>query len=289
MKTILYGLLICGMMVVVGCASQAKKEPPKVGTVPSVPEAKKAEPTKTADGQLIQYVDTPSGRWRVHDEDRPAPKVITPGTCSTQTEVGTAPSDAIVLFDGKDLSHWQHANGQPAKWTLGDGYMETVKGAGMLQSKETFGSCQLHVEFATPSTVSGSSQGRGNSGVFLMGKYEIQILDSFNNDTYPDGQASAVYGQQPPLVNASRGPGQWQSYDIIFHRPIFKDGKVERPATVTILHNGVLVHDNYAIQGSTFHGRRAEYEPHGDKGPLQLQDHGNPVHFRNVWVRELED
>ncbi len=291
MKTILYGLLICGMMVVVGCASQAKKEPPKVGTVPSVPEAKKAEPTKTADGQLIQYVDTPSGRWRVHDEDRPAPKVITPGTCSTQTEVGTAPSDAIVLFDGKDLSHWQHANGQPAKWTLGDGYMETVKGAGMLQSKETFGSCQLHVEFATPSTVSGSSQGRGNSGVFLM-DYEVQVLDSYENKTYPDGQCAALYGRSVPLVNACRKPGEWQSYDIIFHRPIFKGKEVVRKPTFTVLHNGVLVQDHVELTGGTqWNGPHAvsDFRPHPDKMPIQLQDHSNPVRFRNIWVRPLED
>lgn len=227
--------------------------------------------------------------WEVHDMNRPRPKVVTPGDWSTADKPGTAPSDAIVLFDGKNLDEWIGADGKPTKWKLVNGTLESVDKAGYISTKKQFGSMQLHIEWQTPSEVKGSSQGRGNSGVFLMGKYEIQVLDSFNNDTYPDGQAAAVYGQQPPLVNVSRGPGQWQSYDIVFHRPIFKDGKVERPATVTILHNGVLVHDNYEIKGTTFHKRRAEYQPHGDTGPLQIQDHGNPVHFRNIWVRELAD
>jgi hypothetical protein len=220
--------------------------------------------------------------------NRPAPPVIEPGTESTQSEPGKAPSDAIILFDGTDLSEWTDTKGEPTKWIMGDG----VKGSGYTQSKRKFGSCQLHVEFATPSTVKGSSQGRGNSGVFLMANYEVQVLDSYNNKTYPDGQCAALYGRAVPLVNASRKPGQWQSYDIIFHRPIFKGKKIVKNATFTVLHNGVLVHDHVELVGGTdWRGPHAisEYEPHEDKLPIRIQDHGNPVRFRNIWIRELAD
>ena len=171
--------------------------------------------------------------------------------------------------------------------------MESVRSAGYIQSKEHFGSCQLHIEFATPSEAKSSGQGRGNSGVFLMGQYEVQVLDSFNNKTYPDGQCGALYGRAKPLVNSSRGPGTWQSYDIIFHRPLFDDaGKVTRRATFTVLHNGVLIQDHLVLSGGTgWRGPNAasEYKKHGDKGPIQMQDHGNPVRYRNVWVRSLEN
>lgn len=282
------------MMAVLGCAAQPVKETSKV-KAPAKPaaEAKKvvAAPKPAEDKPLIQYVDTPTGRWMIHDENRPAPKVIIPGTASCGNEVGTAPSDAVVLFDGKDLSHWTGQDGSNAKWVLGDGYMETVKGAGMIKSKEVFGSCQLHVEFATPSAVSGSSQGRGNSGVFLM-DYEVQVLDSFDNKTYPDGQCSALYGRAVPLVNACRKPGEWQTYDIIFHRPIFKGKEVVRKPTFTVLHNGVLVQDHVELTGGTqWRGPHAisDFNPHPDKMPIQLQDHSNPVRFRNIWVRPLAD
>jgi hypothetical protein len=240
----------------------------------------------------IQYVETETGRWLVHDVNRPAPPVITPGTESTQAEPGKAPSDAIVLFDGTSLSGWTSGKGGSARWLVRDGYMEAVKDSGSIKTKQVFGSCQLHIEFATPSKVTGSGQGRGNSGVFLMSTYEVQILDSYENKTYPDGQCAALYGRAVPLVNACRKPGEWQSYDIIFHRPIFKGRKVVRKATFTVFHNGVLVHDNVELQGGTgWRGPHAvtDYKPHEDKLPIMLQDHDNPVRFRNIWIRRLAD
>jgi hypothetical protein len=234
----------------------------------------------------LAQVDT---RWKPNDPDRPVPPVIEPATASTQDSAGRPPSDAIVLFDGKDLSQWAGADGQAAKWKVADGYMEVVPKTGIIQTRQPFGDCQLHVEFAEPSPPVGEDQGRGNSGVFLMGLYEIQVLDSYENKTYADGQASAVYGQYPPLVNASRPPGQWQSYDIIFHGPRFDSaGKLVRPARVTVLHNGVLVQDNIELSGPTEHGERPPYKAHAEKLPLGLQDHGNPLRYRNIWIRELK-
>ncbi|GAC1671530.1 MAG: DUF1080 domain-containing protein [Candidatus Acidiferrum sp.] len=227
-------------------------------------------------------------RWKIHDMNRPLPAVIDPGTSSTQEAQGRAPSDAVVLFDGKDLSQWVHEGGSPAKWKVEGGYAEVVPNTGNIFSKQAFGDCQLHVEFAEPLPAKGESQERGNSGVFLMGLYEIQVLDSYQNPTYADGQASAVYGQYPPLVNASRPPGQWQSYDIVFHGPRFdKGGKLLRPARVTVLHNNVLVQDNVVLSGRTEHGERPPYKAHPEKLPLGLQDHDAPVRYRNIWIREL--
>jgi len=229
-------------------------------------------------------------RWKPNDPDRPLPPVIEPGKASTQDTPGRAPSDAIVLFDGKDLSQWAGEDGQPAKWKVVDGYMEVVPHTGQIHTRQPFGDCQLHVEFAEPVPPVGEDQGRGNSGVFLMGLYEIQVLDSYQSKTYADGQASAVYGQFPPQVNASRAPGQWQMYDIIFHGPRFdNDGKVLRPSRVIVLHNGVLVQDNVELSGPTGHHVRPPYKPTPDKLPLSLQDHGNPVRFRNIWIRELRE
>jgi Domain of Unknown Function (DUF1080) len=233
-------------------------------------------------------------RWKPNDPDRPVPPVIEPGTASTQDTPGRPPSDAIVLFGGKDLSQWAGEDGQPAKWKIADGYadgyMEVVPHSGAVHTRQPFGDCQLHVEFAEPVPPVGEDQGRGNSGVFLMGLYEIQVLDSYHSKTYADGQASAVYAQFPPQVNASRAPGQWQTYDIIFHGPRFdKDGKVLRPARVTVLHNGVLVQDNVELSGPTAHHDRPPYKPGPDKLPLSLQDHGNPVRFRNIWIRQLSE
>ena len=250
-------------------------------------QAQKPEPP-------VQWVDTPSGRWMVHDVSRPAPPVVTPGVCGAQDATpAKPPSDAVVLFDGKDLSNWTDTKGEPSKWVSRDGYMESVKGAGYVRTKQEFGSVQLHVEFATPANVIGTSQGRGNSGVFLQGKYEVQVLDSFENPTYPDGQCGALYGRALPLVNASCRPGQWQTYDIVYHRPVFDaSGKVTRKAVFTVVHNGVLVQDHVALDGGTdWLGPHSvsEYAPHPDKGPLMFQDHNNPVRFRNVWVRELKD
>jgi hypothetical protein len=243
--------------------------------------------------EVIQYVETETGRWMVHDEDRPAPPVIFPGSCGALDAITKAPTDAIVLFEGKDLSSWTDVKNQPSRWIVRDGYMESVKGAGYIRTKQEFGSCQLHVEFATPSVVSGTGQGRGNSGVFLQGKYEIQVLDSYENKTYPDGQCGALYGRAVPLVNASCKPGQWQSYDVIYHRPLFDQaGKVARKAVFTVFHNGVLIHDHVELSGGTdwiSAHEVTDYAPHGDKGPLMFQDHSNPVRFRNIWIRELKD
>jgi hypothetical protein len=229
-------------------------------------------------------------RWKPNDPSRPVPPVIEPGTASTQDAPGRAPSDAVVLFDGKDLSQWVGADGQPAKWKVADGYMEVAPHSGLIQTRRAFGDCQLHVEFTEPVPPVGEGQERGNSGVFLMGLYEIQVLDSYQSKTYADGQASAVYAQFPPQANASRPPGQWQTYDIVFHGPRFdSDGKVSRPARVTVLHNGVLVQDNVELSGPTGHHQRPPYKPTPDKLPLSLQDHNNPVRFRNIWVRELAE
>ncbi len=226
--------------------------------------------------------------WQIHDRSRPQPPVITPGEASTQSQPGRPPSDATLLFDGKDLAQWESINGGPAKWRVGDGYFEVAAKTGNIRTKQAFGDCQLHVEWATPSPPHGEDQDRGNSGVFLHSLYEIQVLDSYQSITYPDGQAGAVYGQYPPLVNASRPPGQWQTYDIIFHGPRFEsDGKVRRPAYVTVVYNGVLVQDHVAIMGPTAHKQRPPYHATPDKLPLMLQDHNHPVRFRNIWIREL--
>ena len=227
-------------------------------------------------------------KWEVHDRTRPHPVVITPGTASTQDQAGQPPSDAIVLFNGKDISGWTDLKGQPATWIVENGYMQCAKGT--IQTKEAFGSCQLHVEWASPNPPKGKDQDRGNSGVFLMSKYEMQVLDSYESETYADGQAAAVYGQTPPLVNACRKPGEWQTYDIVFHRPFFNDdGSVKRPAHVTIIQNGVLVQDNTEITGATAHKVVAKYTKHADKMPIQLQDHNHPVRFRNIWIRPIAD
>ena len=241
----------------------------------------------------VGFKDTPmlpGERWHVHDSDRPLPKVITPGTCGTQEEPGRPPSDAIVLFDGKDLSHWQGSRGRPPGWTVENGAMVIKPGAGELRTRDLFGDCQLHLEFASPVPPRSSDQGRGNSGVMFFGRYEIQVLDCFDNATYADGHAAAIYGQYPPLVNASRPPGQWQTYDIIFTAPRFKaDRTLESPAYVTMLHNGVLVHNHTAPIGAMVYRAVGKYTPHGPTGPIVLQDHGNPVRFRNIWVRPIKD
>jgi Domain of Unknown Function (DUF1080) len=227
-------------------------------------------------------------KWKSKDRNRPAPAAVDPGAPGTENSAGRAPSDAIVLFDGKDLSQWTQKDGSPAKWKVADGYFEVVPKTKDIITKQPFGDMQLHVEFREPSPPVGEDQDRGNSGVIIMGLYEIQVLDSYQSKTYPDGQVGAVYGQYPPLVNVSRPPGQWQIYDIIFHAPRFDpSGKLLRPAHVTVLQNGVLVQDNVEIQGPTATGK--PYEAHAAKLPLELQDHNHPVRFRNIWVRELTD
>jgi hypothetical protein len=217
-------------------------------------------------------------QWPQHDEARPQPTVVAPGP---------PPSDAIVLFDGKDLSKWRSSkDGSAAKWKVDGGAME-VNGTGGIQTEQGFGDCQLHVEWMAPMPKDGKGQDRGNSGVYLMGMYEIQVLDSYQATTYPDGQAAAIYGQYPPLVNAARPPGEWQTYDIVFRAPRFEGEKVVRPARVTVLHNGVLVQDNQELMGPTANKARPPYKAHAAKLPLSLQDHQHPVRFRNIWIREL--
>ncbi|HEX3645865.1 MAG TPA: DUF1080 domain-containing protein [Vicinamibacterales bacterium] len=234
----------------------------------------------------VGYDDTPlqpNGRWRIHDGKRPQPKVVTPGPMNG----APPPQDAMVLVGaGADRSAWQMMDGAAVTWPMKDGELST--GKGMIRTRAEFTDYQLHVEFATPKEVKGNSQERGNSGVFLNGKFEIQVLDSYQNRTYADGSASAMYGQYPPLVNASRPPGEWQAYDIVFRSPRFAaDGKLDKPAIVTVLHNGILVHDATAFWGPTAHKRIDPYAPDNAKGPIALQDHGNPVRYRNIWIRPI--
>jgi hypothetical protein len=231
----------------------------------------------------------PDPHWKVHDSARPKPPVVTPGIPSTQERPGKPPSDATVLFDGADVSAWCSLDGSPAKWIAKDGALECVKDSGYIRTLQNFGDCQLHIEWAAPVPPQGQSQGRGNSGVFLMGLYEVQVLDSHQNPTYADGGAGAAYGQYPPLVNPALPPGQWQTYDIIFTRPRFDEqGKLLSKARLAVLFNGVLVQNNVALTGPTGWMKREPYAAHADKLPLSLQDHGNPVRFRNIWVRDLE-
>ncbi|HLF34684.1 MAG TPA: DUF1080 domain-containing protein [Cyclobacteriaceae bacterium] len=211
----------------------------------------------------------------------PVPPAITPGTETA------APSDAIILFDGKNFDHWASVNGGPAKWELKDGAMTVVKGTGVIQTKESFGDCQLHIEWRTPSVVSGESQGRGNSGIFLQSRYEVQVLDNYNNRTYSNGQAGSIYKQAIPMVNACLPPGQWQTYDIIYTAPRFADNSsLIVPAYITVIHNGVIILNHFQIKGSTDYIGLPKYEKHG-AAPIQLQDHGNPVSYRNIWIRKI--
>ena len=219
-------------------------------------------------------------QWEVHDTLRPRPPIVS---------ARGVPSDAMVLFDGRDLSEWRSGQGGPARWRVRDGYVEVVPGSGDIETARRFGDVQVHIEWATPAEVNGEGQGRGNSGVFLMGMYELQILDSYGNRTYADGQAGAIYGQHPPLVNVSRPPGEWQTYDIVFRRPRFDStGALTSPARMTVLHNGVLVHHNIELLGATANMRRAVYTAHADRLPIKLQDHGNRTRFRNIWVRKID-
>ncbi len=238
------------------------------------------------DEHPIGYDDTPflpDSRWRVHDGKRPQPRVVRADAPVTTPP----PSDAVVLFDGTNLDAWRAGEG-PASWNIEDGAM-VVNGTGSIETRASFGDIQLHLEWATPAQIEGSSQGRGNSGVFLMGRYEVQVLDSHSNVTYPDGQAAALYGQTPPLVNASRASGEWQSNDIFFRAPRFRGEELVEPARATVLHNGVCVHHGRAFMGATTHRAVASYSPHAPTGAISLQDHGNPVRFRNIWVRPLDD
>ncbi len=247
--------------------------------VPCVPEAAQVSPS---DAQPAAEAPKPEPRtplgWPIHSREMPQPVVITPPTESTQEAPGAPPSDAIVLFDGTNFDAWQPSppkEGKKIGWKIENGYMEVVPGTGAIEAKQRFGDIQLHLEWATPSEVKGDGQGRGNSGVKLLPLLEVQVLDSYENVTYPDGQAAAIYGKYPPLVNASRKPGEWQYYDIVFYAPKVKDGQMIEPGSVTVFHNGILVHHAAKIEGNV------------DKVILHLQDHRNPVRYRNIWVREL--
>ncbi|MHB1864336.1 MAG: 3-keto-disaccharide hydrolase [Gemmatimonadaceae bacterium] len=229
-------------------------------------------------------VDT---RWPQHSMDRPQPPVVDPGPYVAERG---RPADAVVLFDGHDLSQWRDDKGGPAKWTLGNGYFQVAPGTGTMRTAQAFGDVQLHIEWRAPTPARGEGQERGNSGVFLQGLYEVQVLDSYHSTTYPDGQAGSIYGQFPPLVNPARPPGQWNVYDIIFHRPRFDaSGAVTAPARFTVFMNGVLVQDNVALSGPTANKVRPPYEKTLDRLPLGLQDHGDLVRYRNIWIRELPD
>ena len=263
------GLLLAGLGLLLGLIGIACAE-------------EKKSPTGYADTPYL-----PGSGWRVHDGDRPHPPVVTPGTFSTEGQPGKPPSDATILFDGKTLDAWQSLKGGPARWTLRNGYMEVLGGSGDIVTKRKFGDYQLHVEFSEPVPPTGNSQERGNSGVFLAGLYEVQVLDSYENPTYADGQASAIYGQTPPLVNASRPPGEWQSYDIIFTAPRFANGQVTNTGYVTVLHNGVLTQDHAKLLGPTVYRALPKWVAHDPNMPLRLQDHGNPVRYRNIWIRPL--
>ncbi len=232
--------------------------------------------------QAQMYGDLPDAKhaWGVHDWNRPNPAKITAECCKV-------PSDATVLFDGKNLDAWLKAkDGSPAHWTLIDGAMEATKDSG-IRTKQSFGDCQLHIEWASPTVIRGEGQGRGNSGVFFMDRYEVQVLDSYESRTYADGQASAIYGQNPPLVNATRAPGEWNTYDIIFHQPRWDGNTLVSSGSITVLHNGVLTQDNWEYDGEPWHKTRRGFAKHPDKGPLSLQFHGDPVRFRNIWIREI--
>jgi hypothetical protein len=258
------------------------------------PENKKPMPRKLPGIGKVDGVRLPGQKWRVHDIRRPHPPVVTPGELSTYDKPGTPPSDAIVLFDGTDLSNWCHISPDnpndllEAQWKVQDGYFEVTPGSGNLLTIDSFGSCQLHIEWQTPESARGDSQGRGNSGIFFMDAFEVQVLDSFKNRTYADGQAGAMYGQYPPMVNASREPGKWQVYDIVFEAPRFSlDDKLEKPAKLTLMHNGVFLHNAREYYGPTGGGGLQQYRPLSPAAPIRIQNHGNPVRFRNVWIRPL--
>ncbi len=244
--------------------------------------------------QGLGYKGTPNipgTPWCVHDGDRPQPRIVTPA--ATFSHNAPAPSDAVVLFDGKDLSQWQRPNGQPAHWAVEDGAM--ASGKGNIRTKGKWADFQLHLEFATPVPPKGTGQGRGNSGVLLNGMYEVQVLDNYKNPTYPDGQCGALYGQTPPLVNACKPPGEWQTYDIIFESPRWDaDGKLVKKANATVIHNGVVLHHRREYFGATDginglpHPSLGSYgKPHPPELFIELQDHANPVRYRNIWVRAL--
>ncbi len=245
--------------------------------------------------QNLGYDDTPiipGTTWHVHDGKRPQPRIVTAGEAFSQQ--AKPPSDAVALFDGSDLSQWESSRGGEARWKVENGHFETARRTGAIRTRDKFADFQLHLEFATPVLVRGNSQGRGNSGVIINGMYEVQVLDSYHNKTYPDGQCAAIYGQAPPLVNASKAPGQWQTYDIVFESPRWNEGELVKNANVTVIHNGAVVHHKREYFGRTDgikglpHKSLGTYgKPHPPEVFIELQDHGNPVRYRNIWIRTL--
>jgi hypothetical protein len=273
-------------LLLVGLAAVLAAQQP-----PAAAPAKSQQIPESAGDDVRGYNDTPQipgQKWKVHDMERPRPPKVTPGFPLLNE---APPSDAIVLFDGKDLSQWvtqgRGRTSQAPQWKVQNGYMEIVPRSGRLVTKARFGDCQLHVEWMIPKEATGSGQGRGNSGVELMSRYEIQVLESYENLTYADGGAGAIYGVWPPLVNPARPQGEWNVYDIIFEAPRFDGDKLVKPAYVTLLFNGVLVHDHRAYLGTTVWRRVGTYTPHAAEEPLSLQDHNQPVRYRNIWIRRL--
>jgi hypothetical protein len=254
------------------------------------------EEKPVVDEKIDGFTDTPlipGSKWTIHDPRRPQPRVVEPG--KTFSQAASAPSDAEVLFDGKDLSKWQDANGEEPKWKVENDYLETAPRGGGIRTRGKWADFQLHIEWASPTPAKGSGQGRGNSGVLINGMYEVQVLDSFKAKSYPDGQAGSIYGQAPPLVNASLPPGEWQTYDIVFESPRWDaEGKQTKKANITVLHNGVVIHHRYEFTGGTDGISRevpwktlAKYTPHEPECFIALQDHNNPVRYRNIWVRKI--
>jgi len=245
--------------------------------------------TATAFAAGVGYDNTPQipgQKWKVHDKNRPNPPIVEPG--ESFSHQAPAPADAVVLFDGKDLSKWKGGKDGKAPWKVENGYFEVVKGTGDIQTQEKFKDFQLHFEWSAPNPPKGESQGRGNSGLFLHGLYEVQVLDVYNNKTYADGQAGGLYGMWPPLHNAMKKPGQWNTYDVIFEGPLFDtEGKVTRKASVTVIHNGVALHHKQEFNGPSGHQNTPKYFKYDGTGPIRLQDHGDPVRFRNIWIRSL--
>ncbi len=285
-----FAVLLCA-----GCESSPEREPsPDTGAsaeaerdaAPEAGESSAARPPAPAatPGGAPSVADQPAGRPEDTEVWEPAPPVVTPGR-------GTAPpSDAIVLFDGTGLAEWGSVDSGPARWTVANGVLTVAAGTGDIQTRRGFGDVQLHIEWRAPTPASGEGQERGNSGIYLMGLYELQVLDSYGNRTYSNGQAGSIYKQHIPLVNATRPPGEWQTYDIVFEAPRFDtDGGLRRPAFMTVLHNGVLIQDHAELAGPTLYIGTPAYEAHADRLPLRLQDHGNPVSYRNIWVRELDE
>ena len=233
--------------------------------------------------QLCAFGINAQGDPKLTEVWNPVPRVVTPGKTAAD-----APSDAVILFDGKDFTNWQNYNGGEVKWKLDNNVMTVVPGTTDIKTKQEFGDCQLHIEWRSPTEVKGDGQGRGNSGIYLMGHYELQVLDSYKNPTYSNGQAGSIYKQYMPLVNACRPPGEWQSYDVIFIAPRFNaDSTLKSAARITVFQNGVLIQNNVSLWGNTAYIGIAKYEMHADKMPLLLQNHGDAVSYRNIWIREL--